>query len=139
MTRPDIAGPWIVQWYGNVPAVGKVRENVPDDFVSELAPWSKVTLWSTQVCPAPYWSPPLHVFHVQPTVVPAATVSSAGVNRSFDTVTELPDGGGGVLPPPLGPLEYPPPLQAAAVMSVDAKRIVDVRRTMRMSFSGRSE
>lgn len=64
--------PWIVQWYGYVPATGNVASNVPDAkseaFAGAPAFWSKVTLCVT----------PVVLLHV--TVDPAFTVIDAGSN-----------------------------------------------------------
>ena len=52
----------------------------------------------------------LHVFHVQVTFVPGATVNVAGVNRLFSTAMALgPEGGTGFGLLLTGPVELPPP------------------------------
>jgi hypothetical protein len=65
-----------VHWYGKDPALGNVRENVPDDWSDEFVPDANVTLCMLLV-----------EVHVQVTCPPSAMVLDAGVNVLSPTET----------------------------------------------------
>lgn len=97
VTLPDMMTPWIVQWYAYVPAWVNVRTNVPDPWVGEAVPSSKVTLCCTEP------------FHVHVTAEPTGTVVAAGVKALSTTemlVLVLPPAGGVLVV--VGPVAPPP-------------------------------
>lgn len=82
---------WMVQMYWYVPAVLKVKEYVPPGAMlpesNDAGPDWLVAVWST-----------LSLF-VHVTVVPLLMLSVPGLNAKFCMVTELLEGGGGLLGP----------------------------------------
>jgi hypothetical protein len=104
---------WIVQRYEKVPAVPKVREKVPLDWVAECVPSPKVTL-----CP-------IAPFQVQVTVVPTATVVAAGEKKLSPTEMAL-------LVLPLFPPLFPPgPVGASLELPPQAKAAINAAAPIR--------
>jgi hypothetical protein len=95
---PLMLRPWIVQWYGYVPAVPNVAVKVPDEKLLLLA-GAPVTTLNVTLCVTP-----VGLFHV--TEVPGATVIDVGLKLLLvSRQTVVPPGvhAAGVPPPP------PPP------------------------------
>jgi hypothetical protein len=116
----------MVQWYGKVPDEVKVRVYVPELWVAEWLPSSKVTLWS--VAPEA---------QVQVTIVPLAMVMSAGEKKLLPMETLFVVVGGAVSggavavsPPP------PPPQPAVATTSRPASNLMPRIPILRRVGSG---
>jgi hypothetical protein len=88
-------------------------------------PSSNCTLCDAHVDP-PYPSP-VHEFHVHLSVAPIATLSCAGVNLLFETVSEVVDeftGGDPTGPGPVTPFDDPLPPQASIAVNRNTETVL---------------